>query len=233
MPTRIIGISSMATRQVLAELATAYRQWDNAVVGVEVAFESVGGVDAVKRIQAGERFDLAVLASDAIDTLTVAGYIDADSTIDLVRSHVAIAVRVGAPQPDISSEDALRLAILAARTIGYSTGPSGTALAKLFTCWSIADSIQSRIVQAPPGVPVGQLVANGEVELGFQQQSELLHLPGITLLGTMPPGCEIITTFSAGLCTASTRPKIVRNLLAFMHSPAAADAKRRQGMEPA
>ncbi len=233
MPTRIIGISSMATRQVLAELATAYRQWDNAVVGVEVAFESVGGVDAVKRIQAGERFDLAVLASDAIDTLTVAGYIDADSTIDLVRSHVAIAVRVGAPQPDISSEDALRLAILAARTIGYSTGPSGTALAKLFNGWGIADGIQSRIVQAPPGVPVGQLVASGEVELGFQQQSELRHLPGITLLGTMPPGCEIVTTFSAGLCTASTRPEIVRNLLAFMHSPAAADAKRRQGMEPA
>ena len=233
MPTRITGISSMATRQVLAELAAAYRQWDNAVVGVEVAFESVGGVDAVKRVYTGERFDLVVLASDAIDILTVGGYIVADSTVDLVRSHVAIAVRAGAPQPDIGSEDALRLAILSARTIGYSTGPSGTALAKLFTCWGIADSIQSRIVQTPPGMPVGQLVANGKVELGFQQQSELLHLPGITLLGTMPPGCEIITTFSAGLCTASTRPKIVRNLLAFMHSPAAADAKRRQGMEPA
>ena len=233
MPTRITGISSMATRQVLAELATEYRQWDGAEVDVEIAFESVGGVDAAKRVQAGERFDLAVLASDAINTLTLGGYIVADSTVDLVRSHVAIAVRAGAPQPDISLEDALREAILSARTIGYSTGPSGTALAKLFTCWGIADSIQSRIVLAPPGVPVGQLVASGEVELGFQQQSELMHLPGITLLGTMPPGCEIVTTFSAGLCTASTRPRIVRNLLAFMHSPAAADAKRRQGMEPA
>ena len=233
MPTRITGISSMATRQVLAELATAYHQWDGAEVDVEVAFESVGGVDAVKRLQAGELFDLAVLASDAIDTLTVVGYIVADSKIDLVRSHVAIAVRAGAPQPGIGSEDALREAILAARTIGYSTGPSGTALAKLFTCWGIADSIQSRIVQTSPGVPVGQLVASGEVELGFQQQSELLHLPGITLLGTMPPGCEILTTFSAGLCTASTRPELVRSLLAFMDSPAAAVAKRRQGMEPA
>ena len=233
MPTRITGISSMATRQVLAELATTYHHWDGAEVDVEVAFESVGGVDAVKRLQAGELFDLAVLASDAIDTLTVVGYIVADSKIDLVRSHVAIAVRAGAPQPGIGSEDALREAILAARTIGYSTGPSGTALAKLFTCWGIADSIQSRIVQTSPGVPVGQLVASGEVELGFQQQSELLHLPGITLLGTMPPGCEILTTFSAGLCTASTRPELVRSLLAFMDSPAAAVAKRRQGMEPA
>lgn len=223
----------MATRQVLAELTAAYRRWDGADVDVEVAFESVGGVDAAKRVQSGELFDLAVLASDAIDTLTAGGYIVADSTVDLVHSHVAIAVRAGAPQPYIDSEDALREAILSARSIGYSTGPSGTALAKLFTCWGIAESIQSRVVQAPPGLPVGQLIASGEVELGFQQQSELMHLPGITLLGTMPPGCEIITTFSAGICTASTRPDIVRNLLAFMHSPAAADAKRRQGMEPA
>ena len=118
MPTRIIGISSMATRQVLAELASAYRQWDGAEVDVEVAFESVGGVDAARRVRAGEFFDLVVLASDAIDTLTISGHIVADSTVDLVRSHVAIAVQAGAPQPDISLEDALREAILSARTIG-------------------------------------------------------------------------------------------------------------------
>ena len=224
-----MGISSMATRLVLAELADAYRKQN----GVEVAFESVGGVDAAKRVQAGEAFDLVVLAAEAIDKLIAAGRVVADSKADLVRSPVAIAVRTGAPRPDIGSEDALRRAVLAARSVGYSTGPSGTALLQLFARWGIADAVRDRVVQAPPGVPVGQLVANGEVELGFQQFSEMASQPGIDVLGTMPPGCEIISTFTAGLCTASTRPEAVRALLAFMRSPAAADIKRRHGMQPA
>jgi molybdate transport system substrate-binding protein len=225
----ITGISSMATRQVLAELAEGYR----ALSGVAIAFESVGGVDAAKRVQAGEAFDVVVLAADAIDKLVAAGRVVADSKVDLVRSAVAIAVRAGSARPDIASADALRHAVLAAKTLGYSTGPSGTALLKLFERWGIADTVRSRIVQAPPGVPVGQLVANGEVELGFQQYSEMLNQPGIEVLGSMPPGCEIVTTFSGGICAASAQPEAGRALLAFMHSPAATDAKRRQGMEPA
>lgn len=227
--TRIVGISSMATRQVLADLAGAYMQCS----GVEVSFESVGGVDAAKRVQAGEPFDVVVLAADAIDKLVAAGRVVADSKTDLMRSAVAIAVRADAPRPDTSSEEMLRRAVLAARTLGYSTGPSGVALMKLFERWGIAAMVRSRIVQAPPGVPVGQLVASGEVELGFQQHSELMHFPGVAVLGTMPPGCEIVTTFSAGLCVTSLQPEAVRILLSFMRSPAAAAFKRRQGMNPA
>lgn len=226
---RITGISSMATRQVLAELAAAYRQSG----GVEVSIESVGGVDAAQRVQAGEAFDVVVLSADAIDKLIAAGRVLADSRTDLVRSTVAIAVRAGNPQPDVGSEDALRRAVLAARTLGYSTGPSGTALLQLFARWGIADLVRDRIVQAPPGVPVGQLVADGAVELGFQQFSEMLHQPGIAVLGTMPVGCEIVTTFSGGVCIATHQAEAARALLAFMHSPAAADAKRRHGMDPA
>lgn len=229
MTTCITGISSMATRQVLDELAGAYLQRS----GVVVAFESVGGVDAAKRVQAGEPFDAVVLAADAIDKLVAAGRVVADSKTDLVRSGVAIAVRAGAPRPDIGSEDVLRHAVLSAHTLGYSTGPSGVELSKLFERWGIADTIRGRIVQAPPGVPVGKLVASGEVEVGFQQLSELMHLSGIDVLGPMPPGCEIITTFSAGLCATSAQPEAVRALLAFMRSPAAVGAKRRHGMEPA
>ncbi|HUW35819.1 MAG TPA: substrate-binding domain-containing protein [Rhodocyclaceae bacterium] len=229
MSTRITGISSMATRQVLAELADAYRKMS----GVVVEFESVGGVDAAKRVQAGEAFDVVVLAADAIAKLVGAGSVIARSETDLVRSAVAIAVRAGAVRPDIGSEATLRDTVLHARTIGYSTGPSGVALMGLFERWGIAENVRERIVQAPAGVPVGQLVASGEVELGFQQLSELLHLPGIDLLGTMPSGAEIVTTFSAGLCAASVQPEAVRALLAFMRSPAAIDAKRRHGMEPA
>jgi len=223
------GISSMATRLVLAELAEAFRQHS----GNGVAMESVGGVDAAKRVQAGETFDVVILASDAIDILIASGHLRAGSKVDLVRSGVAVAIHAGAPKPDISTEEALRQTVCAARSIGYSTGPSGVALVKLFERWGLADELKTRIVQPSPGIPVGSLVASGEVELGFQQLSELMHIEGITVLGSMPPAVQIITTFSGGVCTGSARADAVRAMLDFMASPEAADAKRRQGMEPA
>lgn len=229
----IKGISSMATRQVLAELVVGFQQQ----AGCAVAIEAVGGVDAAKRVQAGEAFDVVVLASDAIDKLIAAGHLQAGSKVDLVRSGVAVAVRAGAALPDISSEDAVKRAVLAARSISYSTGPSGVALAKLFERWGIATEIQGRMVQAPPGVPVGTLVARGEVELGFQQLSELLHVEGITVVGPLPSAIQIITTFSAGVhasvAAGSQQAERVHAMLDSMCSPQAAAAKQRQGMEPA
>lgn len=229
MAATITGISSMATRQVLAELAAAYR----ARTGVAVEIESVGGVDAARRVAAGEPFDVVVLASDAIAKLEAAGAVVPGSATPLVRSAVAIAVRAGGPRPDVGSEEALQRAVLAARTIGYSTGPSGTALLQLFERWGVADALRARAVQAPPGVPVGTLVARGEVELGFQQSSELMGLDGVSVLGTMPPGTEIVTIFTGAVCAASAQPDAARALLDFMRSSAAADAKRRHGMESA
>ena len=229
MKTEIKGISSMATRQVLADLVAAYQQQSDVVVTIE----SVGGVDAARRVQAGESFDFVVLASDAIDKLITSGHIDAHSKTDLVHSGVAVAVRAGAAHPDISTEDALRQAVQSARSLSYSTGPSGVALARLFERWGIADEIKSRIVQAPPGVPVGALVARGDVELGFQQLSELIHIEGIDLLGPLPAAVQITTTFTAGLCPGSSQAAAARGLLDFMASPAAAEAKQNQGMEPA
>jgi molybdate transport system substrate-binding protein len=225
----ITGISSMATRQVLAELATLFEQHS----GVRVAIESVGGVDAARRVQAGEAFDVVLLAAKAIDELIAAGRVVAGSRVDLMRSGVAVAVRAGAPRPDIATEEGVRRAVQAARSVSYSTGPSGVHLAKLFERWGLADEIRARTVQAPPGVPVGTLVARGEVELGFQQLSELMHLDGITVLGPLPPAIQTVTTFSGGVCTASTQPDRVRELLADLASPLAAEAKRRHGMEPA
>ena len=219
----------MATKLVLADLAQAWEQHG----GQRVAIESVGGVDAAKRVQAGEAFDVVFLAADAIDKLIAAGQVLPGSRVDLVRSGVAVAVREGAPRPDIASEDAVRQAVLGARSLSYSTGPSGVALARLFERWGISEQIRDRIVTAPPGVPVGSLVAQGEVELGFQQLSELMHLQGITVLGPLPPAIQIITTFSAGVCTTSRQPEAVRALLAAMSAPETADIKRRHGMEPA
>jgi molybdate transport system substrate-binding protein len=229
MSASIRGISSMATRQVLAELAAQYEQQCGAVVRIE----SVGGVDAARRVQAGEPFDLVLLAADAIDKLVAAGAAVAGSKIDLVRSPVAVAVRAGSPAPDIASEEALKRAVRTATSIGYSTGPSGTALLRLFERWGIAGQLKDRLVQAPAGVPVGSLVAQGEVALGFQQLSELIHQEGITLVGALPPPVQIVTTFSGAACATSTQRDAVTRLLAFMASPGAAAAKRRHGMEPA
>ncbi|MEY2688140.1 MAG: hypothetical protein RL375_2338, partial [Pseudomonadota bacterium] len=200
---------------------------------VRVAIESVGGVDAARRVMAGEVFDVVVLAADAIARLAAAGRVQAGSQVDLVRSGVAVAVRAGAPRPDIGSEDALRRAVLAARSLSYSTGPSGVALLALFDRWGVADQIRDRLVQAPPGVPVGSLVARGEVELGFQQLSELMNLSGIDVIGPLPPAIQIITTFTAALVTGAPQPDAARALLAYLRSPQAADIIRRHGMAPA
>jgi molybdate transport system substrate-binding protein len=223
------AISSMATRQVLAELAHAWQRRSDYALSIE----SVGGVDAAKRVQAGEPFDAVFLAADAIDRLVAAGRVIAGSKVDLFRSPVAVAVRAGSPHPDIGTEAALRQAVLEAPTIGYSTGPSGVALMKRFEQWGIAAQVEARIVQAPAGVPVGSLVAAGEVALGFQQLSELMHLKGIEVVGPMPDSVQIVTTFSAGACTASTQADAVHGLFDFLASPEAAETKRRHGMEPA
>ena len=223
----------MATRQLLAELVADYQKQAMKQTESAIQIESVGGVDAAKRVQAGEAFDVVILASDAIDKLIAAGHIDPSSKVNLVDSGVAVAVKAGAALPDISSEAAVKAAVLSAKTLSYSTGPSGVALAKLFERWGIAEQIASRIVQAPPGVPVGSLVAKGDVELGFQQLSELIGLDGITVVGSLPADIQITTTFSAGVCTASKQADAVKHLLAFMASSQTAEAKRRQGMTPA
>jgi molybdate transport system substrate-binding protein len=222
---KITGISSMATRELLAELAGTY----SAQSGRQVAIESVGGVDAARRVAAGEPFDVVVLASDALVKLIDSGHVL--GRVDLARSEVAVAVRAGSPHPDISSEEALRRAVRAARRIGYSTGPSGTALLKLFERWGIAAEVKERLVQAQPGVPVGGMVAQGQVELGFQQLSELRGVRGIEVL-ELPQGARITTIFSAGVCAVSPRQPAAQGLVDFLASAPCADAKHRYGMQP-
>src|SRR5687767_9705481 len=159
----------MATGALLVDLGRAFESRS----GRAVAVESLGGVAAAARVQRGESFDVVVLASDALDALLAAGRLLTETKVDLVRSPVAIAVRKAAVHPDVGSEAALRRAVLAARSVGCSTGPSGVELKRLFERWGVAEELKDRIVVAPPGVPVGLLVARGEVELGFQQLSEL------------------------------------------------------------
>jgi molybdate transport system substrate-binding protein len=222
------GISSMATRQVLNDLASAFE----AKSGERVAIESVGGVAALKRIEEGEAFDIVVLASNAIDRLAASARIEATSRVRIARSGVAIAVAKGAPRPAIDDEAAVREAVLAARSIGYSTGPSGVYLTRLFERWGIAERIAARIVQAPPGVAVGTLIARGEVEVGFQQMSEMIGVEGIDVLGMLPPQIQTLTVFEGAICANANAPQLARAFLAFLASPDADGAKVRHGMEP-
>jgi molybdate transport system substrate-binding protein len=225
---RVTGISSMATRRVLAELAAAYERQS----GQPIDIVSVGGVDAARRVGEGEAFDFVVLAADVIEQLASSGRIHPGSRTDLARCAVAIAVAAGATRPDVGTEAAVRDTVLRARSIGYSTGPSGGHLVRLFERWGIADTIAPRIVQAPPGIPVATLVARGDVELGFQQLSELMNLPGIDVIGLLPPEIQEVTVFSAAVCTASNRAAAAIAWLAFLVSPQADSVKRRHGMEP-
>jgi molybdate transport system substrate-binding protein len=229
MPTALKLLSSMATRELLNELVAEYQRSS----GQSVTSEAAGGVDVAKRVRAGEAVDVVILSSTAIDSLIAAGSLLPDSRTDLVKSGVSIAVRAGAPRPDVASEDALKRAVLAARTLSYSTCPSGVYLEKLFERWGILAQIRERIVVPPPGVPVGSLVASGKVELGFQQLSELMSLPGIEVIGPLPPAIQTMTIFSGGISCGCSQTEAARALLDYLAAPAVAQTKSRHGMTAA
>ena len=228
MSTTITGVSSMATRVILGELSAQYEQTS----GDTVDIRSMGGVDAAKLVRAGEATDVVVLASGVMGQLETEGHVLAGSVRGVTRSGMAIVVRQGLQHPDISSEDAVRAAVEGARKVGYSTGPSGDHLLKLCAGWGIAAD-DARLVKAPPGVPVGKLVAQGDADLGFQQLSEFLGVEGIEILGPLPDPIQATTVFAAGVSATSSQPDAARALIDYLTSPQTAEAKRRNGMDPA
>ena len=218
----LTGISSMATRGLVAELARA----SAAAGGPPVALQAAGGVEVAKRLRAGERFDLVLLAEHALQALCQEGRVGAVHAF--ADSAVAAAVPADAAALPLNDAAELRAVVLAAPQIGYSTGPSGTALLALFERWGVLDTLRPRLVQAPPGVPVATLLARGEVQLGLQQRSELLGQPGITLLGDLPAELGLTTRFSAALGLPAAAG--AQALIDFLCSPETAATKRRHGM---
>jgi|SRR6516165_4047911 len=229
MAADIVGISSMATRQILAELGGAYQR----KTGWSVTIESVGGVDAARRLRAGAHFDIVVLADEAMKELEADGCLEPESRVGFAESAIALAVGAGAKCPLLSDEAATKAAIVAARSICYSTGPSGTHVMKLLEKWGIAQLMAQRIVKAPPGVAVGTLVARGDAELGFQQLSEFLDVDGIKIVGPLPPEIQSVTLFSCGVGAHASNRAETRDLIGYLASSEADAAKRRHGMEPA
>jgi molybdate transport system substrate-binding protein len=220
-------ISSMAAKDFLLDIAQQY----SGETGRSITVVTAGGVEVVRRIKSGEEIDAVVLSAEQIDQLIADGRIVPGSRVDLVKSGVAIAVRKGSQRCDTSSEAALKEAVFAAGSIGFSTGPSGVYLERLLSRWDPGRRVKR--VQASPGVPVGSLVARGDVALGFQQLSELIHLPGIDVLGPLPPELQLFTTFSAGISVTTSQGESVRAALAYMASSSALEAKRRNGLSPA
>ena len=226
--TTVTGISSMATRQLLADLARSFEQ----TAAWRVEIDSMGGVDAARRVRDGGKTDVVVLAANVMEKLESEGWIVPGTRRDVARSGVAIAVRSGRPRPSIATEDDVKQAVLGAGTISYSTGPSGDYLKSLFKRWNMAERIADRVVEAKPGIPVGQIVARGDADLGFQQLSEFLGIDGIDIVGPLPAEIQTITTFAAGVATQSAHPDGARALIAHLISPETHVAKRRLGMEP-
>ena len=221
-------LASNAIKEAYLELVPGFEK----ATEHRVATTWAGTNDIMKRMQAGETFDLVIMAGPSIDELIKQGKIVAGSRVDLAKSGVGIAVRAGAPKPDISSGDALKRALLAARSIAYSSGPSGVYLAGLFQRMGIADEIKTKIKQTSPGSPVGEVIARGEAEIGFQQISELLPIAGIDYLGPLPAEIQHITVFSGGVHTGAKEPDAARTLVKFITAPAAVPVIKKKGMEP-
>ena len=198
--------------------------------GTRVEIRSMGGVEAAKSVRAGEATDIVVLASKVMASLETEGHLAKGGTRDFARSEIGIAVRAGSALPSVASEQAVKQAMLDARKICYSTGPSGDHLKALCEKWGVPPE---RVLIAPPGRAGGDLVANGDADLGFQQLSELIGQPGIEVVGPLPPEIQAVTVFSAGISTMSRDPEGARAFVAYLASVETEDAKRRHGMEPA
>jgi molybdate transport system substrate-binding protein len=221
-------LSTQAPEQAYRELAPQFEK----ASGHTVTTVFTGTLDVQKRIAAGEAYDLIIMAGPAIDDFIKSGKIVPGSRVDIARSGVGVAVRAGAPKPDIGTAEAVKKALLDAKSIGYSTGPSGVYLTGLFQRLGVADQIKGKLKQTPTGVFVGNIVADGTAEIGFQQVSELAHFPGVDFVGPLPAEIQEITVFSAGIQVGAKQVDAAKDWVKFLTAPAAASAFKSKGLEP-
>ena len=212
-------LASNALKEAYLELVPGFEK----ATEHKVATTWAGTNDIKKRMAAGETYDLVIMAGPALDELVKQGKIVPGSRVDLAKSGVGVAVRAG---------DALKRALLAAKSIAYSSGPSGVYMEGLFRRLGIADEIKPKLKQTQPGNPVGEVIARGEAEIGFQQVSELLPIAGIDYIGPLPPDIQHITVFSGGIHTGAKQPDAAKALVKFITAPAAVPVIKKKGMEP-
>jgi molybdate transport system substrate-binding protein len=221
-------IASAAIKAVVLELIPAFEK----ASGHKVSITWAGTEAITKRISGGEVVDVVLIAAPNIERLIQEAKLVAGSRADVAKSGIGVVVRAGLPKPDISSGEAVKKAVLEAKSVAYSSGPSGFYLADLFKKMGIADQIKDKVKQTPSGVQVGEVVARGEVDLGFQQVSELLHIKGIQYLGPLPPDIQHTTVFSAALHAAAAAADAAKALVKSLTAPEAGPIVRKHGMEP-
>jgi molybdate transport system substrate-binding protein len=201
--------------------------------GHKVATVFTGTLDAQKRLANGESYDMLIMSGPSIDTQIKAGRVIAGSRVDIAKSGVGVGVPKGASKPDISTTDALKKTILEAKSIGYSTGPSGVYMINLFEKLGVADQVKDKLKQTPTGVFVGTIIASRAVEIGFQQVSELGNFPGVDYDGPLPADVQHTTVFSSGMIVDAKEAEAAKLLVKFLTSPEAGSAFKKRGMEPA
>jgi len=221
-------LSTQATEDTYRELVPQFEK----ATGHKVATIFTGTLDAQKRLAAGENYDMIIMASPAIDAQIKAGKVVSGSRVDLAKSGVGLAVPKGAPKPDISTTEALKKTLLAAKSIGYSTGPSGVYMISLFEKLGLMDQVKPKLKQTPTGDFVGTIIANREVEVGFQQVSEVGNFPGVDYVGPLPADVQQMTVFSSGIVVDAKEVEPARALVKFLTTPEAGAAFRKRGMEP-
>jgi len=221
-------LSTQATEEAYRELVPQFEK----DTGHKVTTVFTGTLDANKRLAAGETYDLLIMSGPSIDEHIKAGKVVPGSRVDLAKSGVGVGVKAGAPKPDISATEALKKTLLAAKSIGYSTGPSGVYVIGLFQRMGIADEVKGKLKQTPTGVFVGSIIASGEAEIGFQQVSELSHFAGVDYVGPLPADVQQFTTFSSGIVAGTKEADAAKALVKFITAPAAAAAFKKRGMEP-
>jgi len=224
----ITVLSTQATEQACRELLPEFEK----ATGNTVKIVYTGTLDAKKRIAEGEAFDVLIMAATDIDGFLASGVLAPGSKVDIARSGVGVGVKAGAPKPDISTTEAFKKTLLAAKSIGYSTGPSGVYLIGLFDKLGIADQVKPKLKQTPTGVFVGSLVANGDAEIGIQQVSEMSHYAGVDYVGALPADIQKMTVFSSGMAAKAKEPAAGNALVKFITSPEAGAAFKKRGMEP-
>ena len=190
-----------------------------------------GTADVMKRMKAGEVFDAVILASDSLDDLIDTSRVMAGSRSDVARSLVGVAVKAGAPKPDISTTDAVKKALAAAKSVVISSGPSGVYLNTLFEKLGVMAELKPKLKVTPSGVAVGDWLAKGEGDLGFQQVSELIHYPGVQFVGALPQDIQKVTIFSGGVPAASREPDTARAFLQFLAAPEHQAVLKKHGLD--
>jgi len=221
-------LSTQATQEAYLELVAQFEK----ASGHKVTTVFTGTLGAMKRLSDGEAYDLLIMSRQSIDELAQSGKVVAGSRTDIAKSGVGVAVGKGKPKPDISTVDALKKSLLAAKSIGYSTGPSGIYVVTMFQKMGIADEIKTKLKQTPTGVFVGSTIASGEAEIGFQQVSELSFFPGIDYVGPIPAEVQLITIFSAGIPAGTKQADAAKALVSFITAPAAAVIFKKHALDP-